>query len=323
MTTPGAVPTTDTPQQYVARLVADVASRLADPPSAAAVQRLVDRVERASVPGRGTGASEGVRLAVGLLAEDLLARDPGPARLRRRLRRAPRRGVLLVGAPLAVAATRAANDLPLARPKKPSHVVVVGRPLDEALADAWAHQVHAGVNRTWGGMTATLAARDRIPPRSDAAWVAERWARIVGPDRVHVVTRPGPVTGLARASLDVAVPHVSAAATELTRLTAEQLGILTDRLTHARALEQVLLPVLAGEQGPGPRLRAKLEPWLERRAADIADRVRTGGYALHGDPADLAPRGEVRVRWPGSDQQQPAVLAVAVRTLLALCEETP
>lgn len=314
---------TDTPQQYVARLIADVASRRADPPSASVVERLVDRVDRASVPGRGTSASEGVRLAVGLLAEELLARDPGPSRLRRRDRRAPRRGVVLVGAPLAVAATRAANGLPLVRPKQPTEVVVLGRPLDEAVADAWAHQVRAGVNRTWGGMTATLAARDRIPPRSDAAWVAARWARIVGAERVHVATRPGPVAGLTRVTLEVVQPPVVAAAVELTRVTAEQLGILTDRSTHARVLERVLQPVLAREQGPGPRVRVRLEPWLERRAADITAGVEAGGYALHGDPADLAPRGEGRVRWPGSDQQQPAVLAVAVRTLLALCEESP
>lgn len=313
----------DTPQQYVARLVADVASGLAAPPSASAVDRLADRVERASVPGRGTVASAGVRLAVGLLAEELVARDPGPARVPRHLRRAPRHGVLLVGAPLAVAATRAANDLPLPRPKHPTHVVVVGRPLDEAIAEAWAHQVRSGVNRTWGGMTATLAARDRIPPRSDTAWVADRWAGLVGPGKVHVVTRPGVVTGLTRTPLEVVHPPVVAAATELTRLTAEQLGILTDRPTHARLLEQVLQPLLAREQGPGPRVRAKLEPWLERRAAGIVEGVGTGGYALHGDPADLALRGEGRVRWPGSDQQQPAVLAVAVRTLLALCEESP
>lgn len=322
MTTPGAAPTTDTPQQYVARLVADAASRLAGPPPAAAVERLVERVERASVPGRGTGASEGVRLAVGLLAEDLLARDPGPVSIPRRLRRTPRRGVVLLGAPLAVAATRAANDLPPARPRTPTDVVVLGRPLDEAIADAWAHQVRSGVNRTWGGMTATLAARDRIPPRSDAAWVAARWAQVVGPDQVHLVTRPGPVAGLSR-PLDVVTPAVSAPATELTRLTAEQLGILTDRTTHARVLDRVLHPVLAREDGPGPRVRAKLEPWLERRAAGIVESVRGGGYALHGDVADLALRGEGRVRWPGCDQQQPALLAVAVRTLLALCEETP
>ncbi|HSX67158.1 hypothetical protein [Nocardioides sp.] len=314
---------TDTPQQYVGRLVAEAASRRADPPSAATVATLLAKVDRASVPGRGTGASEGVRLAVGLLAEELLARDPGVSPRRRGASRAPRRGVLVVGAPLAVAATRAASGLPAARPKRPTDVVVLGRPLDEAIADAWAHQVQAGINRTWGGMTATLAAHDRIPPRSDAAWVAARWARIVGADRVHVATRPGPVGGLTRAPLQVVQPPVVAAAVELTRLTAEQLGILTDRPTHARVLEQVLVPLLARERGRGPRVRAKLDPWLGRRAADIIEHIEQGGYALHGDPTDLAPRGGPGVMWPGSDHQQPALLAVAVRTLLALCEESP
>ncbi|GGO88258.1 hypothetical protein GCM10011584_14800 [Nocardioides phosphati] len=322
MTTPGAPPTSD-PQQYVAHLVADVASGLAHPPSAAAVQRLVDRVEQASVPGRGSGASSAVRLAVGLLAEDLLRRDPGPARVRRRDLRAPRRGVLLVGAPLAVAATRAASGLPALRPLRPTQVVVLGRPLDEALADAWAFQVHGGVNRTWGGMTATLAARDRIPPRSDAAWVAARWAGLVGAGRVHVVTRPGPLAGVAHEPLTVVHPPVAAAPVELARRTAEQLGILTDRASHARIVAEVLHPLLAREQGPGPRVRDRLEPWLRRHAADIVEGVRAGGYALHGDPADLALRDEGTVRWPGSDHQQPALLAVAVRTLLALCEESP
>lgn len=310
-----------TPQQYVARLVADVASSRSLPTTA--VDRLLARVEAASVPGRGTESSASLRLAIGVLADELIARDPGPGSAPRRRPRPPRRGVLVLGTPATASATRAANDLSALRPRSVSTVVVLARPLDEALADVWASRVRAGMNRTWGGMTATLAARDRIPPQADAARIAARWARRVGHERVHVVTAPGPVTGITRRPLHVVHPEVAAAPVELTRGVGQLLGILTDPETHARVVDRVLRPVIADERGPGPAVRPRLRPWLERRAREMVEGVREGGYALHGDPADLAPSGAGTVRWPGSTRQEPATLAVAVRTLLALCEESP
>lgn len=310
-----------TPQQYVARLVADAASSRSLPTTA--VDRLVAQVEAASVPGRGTVSSASLRLATGVLAEELLRRDPGPGSAPRRPPRPPRRGVLVLGAPATAAATRAANDLPVLRPRHVTAVVVLARPLDEALADVWASRVGAGMNRTWGGMTATLAARDRIPPQVDVARIAARWARRVGHERVHLVTRPGPVAGLTRRPFHVVHPEVAAAPVELARGVGQLLGILTDPETHARVIDRVLRPTLAGERGPGPAVRPRLQPWLERRAWEMVQGVREGGYALHGDPADLAPSGAGTVRWPGSARQEPATLAVAVRTLLALCEESP
>lgn len=310
-----------TPQEYVARLVADAAAATTVP--AAAVDRLIARVEGSSVPGRGTESSAPLRLASGVLAEELLRHDPGPAPTPGRAPKGPRRGLLVLGAPSMVAATRAANGLPELRPRHPGAVIVLARPLDEAIADVWASQVWQGMNRTWGGMTATLAARDRIPPQADAAWIAARWARRVGHDRVHLVTRPGPVVGIGRRPFHVVQPGIAAAPVELVRGVGQILGILTDPVTHRRVVDRVLRPLLADERGPGLVVRPRLQPWLERRAQEIVRGVREGGYALHGDPADLAPSGAGTVRWPGSARQEPATLAVAVRTLLALCEESP
>lgn len=309
-----------TPQQYVARLVAEAAAGTALP--TVAVDRLLARVEAASVPGRGNESSASLRLATGVLADELLRRDPGPE-VQARAGRAPRRGVLLLGAPQAVAATRRLNRLPEARPRHPGRVVVLARPLDDAIADVWASRVWEGRNRTWGGMTASLAARDRIPPQVDACWIADRWARRVGRDNVHVVTRPGAVVGVTRRPLHVAHPPTRAVAVELARAVSQTLGILADRDAHARILRNVLHPILVDEEGPAPALRPRLRPWLERRAGEMVEGIREGGYALHGDPVDLAPSGAGTVRWPGSARQEPATLAVAVRTLLALCEESP
>ncbi|TCJ30505.1 hypothetical protein [Nocardioides jejuensis] len=323
-----AMPERPTPQQYVARLVVEAGARTAghDAPAvgAQAVERLLALVEAASVPGRGTEYSAPLRLASGLLADLLLQRDPGPGEHRPvTWPRFRRKGVLVLGPHGAVRATRLANGLVGEEPPRPDQVVVLGLPLDEALADVWSGHVWQGENRTWGGMVSSLAARDRIPPRADAASIAARWSRIVGKDRVHLVTRPGTTPGITRAPFRVVHPPVTAAAIELVRATSSTLGILTDSATQTRVLEGVLRPLLEGDAGPRPRVQPELVPWLERRAAGVARRAAAGGYALHGDPADLAPGGTGSVTWPGSADAQAATLAVAVRTLLAICEETP
>ncbi|MDO7868304.1 hypothetical protein [Nocardioides jiangxiensis] len=308
----------ETPQAYVARLAAEAGH--GDPST---VDRLVTRVVAASVPGRGTEYSAPLRLASGLLADLLLERDPGPVEpAAAPWPRFRRKGVLVLGPHGAVRATRRANGLGAA-PPRPDRVVVLGLPLDEALADVWSGHVWQGENRTWGGMTSSLAARDRIPPRADATAIARRWSRVVGRDRVHLVTRPGTLEGITRTPFRVVHPPVTAAATELVRATSSTLGILTDASTHARVLDRVLRPMLEGDAGPRPRVQPTLLPWLDRRAQAMARRALAGGYALHGDAADLAPRRTGSVTWPGSADAQAATLAVAVRTLLAICEETP
>jgi hypothetical protein len=308
-----------TPQQHVAALVAEAGRGHRQ----VVVDRLVERVRAASVPGRGTESSAPLRLASGVLAEELLCRDPGPDPAPRRPVRAPRRGVLLVGAPCAVAATRVANGLPLLPPVRPTRVVVLARPLDEAIADVWASQVWATADRTWGGMIRTLVDRDRLPRDARAVAIARHWARRVGADRVHLVTRPGVTTGITRTPLHVVHPPVRAADVELVRRVSETLGILAEPATHVRVLDRVLRPLLAAEEGPAPGIRPDAQPWLDRHAVAQADAARRGRYALHGDPADLAPSGAGSVMWPGSTLQEPVTLAVAVRALLALCEESP
>lgn len=312
----------DTPQQYVARLVADAATGL-DRPRQEAVDALLERIAEASVPGRGTMQSAPLRLAAGLLADEARRRDPGPAPAPRRPQKAPRKGIVIHGAPLAAAATRAANGLPDLRPSRPHAVVILARPLDEAIADVWASRVWGLEDRTWGGLTATLEALDRIPYEADVAEIAAKWVRKLGPEQVHVVTRPGPLVGVTREPLQVVHPPVAAPSVELARVVSQTLGILVDHDTHERILHRVLRPVLPTGPGPGPAVRGKLQPWLRRHADRLTADAAAGGYALHGDPTDLAPRGQGTVRWPGSDHQQPALLEVAVRTLLALCEESP
>jgi hypothetical protein len=201
--------------------------------------------------------------------------------------------------------------------------VIVARPLDEAIADVWASRVWGLEDRTWGGLTATLDALDRLPYEADVAEIAARWVRKLGPERVHVVTQPGALTGVTREPLQIVHPPVAAASVELARLVSQTLGILADPDAHERILRSVLRPVLPTGPGPGPAVRDKLQPWLRRHADRLTADAARGGYALHGDPTDLAPRGLGTVRWPGSDHQQPALLAVAVRTLLALSEESP
>ncbi len=312
----------ETPQARVARLVTE-AAELAGRAGSAAVAALVAEVEGGSVPGRGTVESSALRLASGVLAERLLARDPGPAPLPPRPVRAPLRGTLVLGPPLAAAATRAANGLSDLPPRRPTRVVVLARPLDEAIADVWASRVWAGVNCPWAGQTATLNARDVIPPQTNALGIAGRWVRRVGARNIDIVTTTGEVTGVTRRPLHVVHPAVAAPVTEMARSTSVYLGILTDPETHVRVLREVLRPLVAGFEGPGPRVRPALVPWMERHADRLVHGLSHGGYSLHGEANAVRPRGAGTVVWPGSDGQQPAVLDVAVRTLLATCEETP
>lgn len=305
----------ETSASYVAGLVAEAAA--ADGRSSTgAVADLIAQVEAASVPGRGEEFTQPLRLAAGVLAQRLLDQhDPGPAREVR----APRRGVLVLGAPLSVAATLRANGLPAARPRKPTSVVVVGRPLEQGIAEVWSAQVREGRNRTWPGFVGGLAARDRLPPRAQFTAIARRWSRQVGADNVHLVTAAGPVPGLRR--FTVAHAAVDAAATEAIRETSVLLGILAAPATHARILDERLVPLTSGD-GTGPRIHDRLAPWLVRRGAGLVREAGDAGYSLHGDPAVLGQRGTGSVLWPSAAEAQPATLAAVVRTLLATCEET-
>jgi hypothetical protein len=294
---------------------------------------LVDRVLLAAAPGRGQQVrslldarpvdpaavpdSELVRIAVGVLSDIVVERDPGAADARRR----PRRGILVLGPPLAVAATLATNGLPPVPPVRPSRVVVLADELDRALADVWAGRIRDGATQTWSGFLATVRGHDRLPPRANAAAIAQRWAARVGADHVHIVSGPGLVQGIRRRPFAAAYPLPVASAHELVREVNAVLRILRDETTHRRLVDAVLWPMVADVSGPPPRLDLRTHDWLTARGERMRDAIRSGGYALHGDPGHVVPV-DPSERDPQRDAaDRMTVLDVALRTLLGTREE--
>lgn len=294
---------------------------------------LIDRVLVAGVPGRGhqirslldvrpvdpaaISEAELVRVAVGVVADIVTEWDPAtieePAR--------KRRGILVLGPPLSVAATLATNGLPVNAPIRPSKVVVLADELDRGLADVWAGRVLGGSSQSWSGFVASMRGRDRVPPRANAAAIAERWAARLGHANVHIVFGPGLVTGISRRPFAAAYPVPVAAAHDFVREVNAVLGILRDEQTHRRLLHQVLWPMLSDISGPPPGIDPATHAWLGTRGERMRDAIASGGYALHGDPGYVVP-----VDPSERDPQRLAaghltVLDVALHTLLGTREE--
>ena len=141
----------------------------------------------------------------------------------------------------------------------------------------------------------------------DPAAVAARWADILPAERVHIVTVPAAgadqellwarfaaVVGLTAA--EFASP-TREANTSLAPAEAELLRrlnpTLTERLTWAdyeRHVKWGLAErVLSGRNRPRMVLPAEQWPWIEQHSHRIVDQLRSGGYPVSGDLADLIP----------------------------------
>lgn len=315
---------------------------------------LVQRVLTASAPGRGrpdfqlVGAvpeprfgpglvdpgelpvDELVRVATGLLAEDLVTRAAGlpeprvdtagryrdvPHRPRR-----PRRwrtAYLLGGDPWLVDAARHH----LVREGRPpggrgAVAVLVGTDLADMLVDAWTARCFGDGAPPWREFLAGLVREGRLPPRADLAGAAGRWSGRLGPQRVAVVLDPAHLPRLlgVRSPLPRR-PVLAAHATELARQVGPALGLLVTPPRAAQLLTELLLPRLA--QVPGDRLvlPAGRVRWVRRQAGRQREALLAGGYPVHGDLDQLLPVGHTGVPQPSLD----AVLELALRLLL---EET-
>lgn len=327
---PGAI------QLEVARRLNLVAGPAGAPPA------LVDRVLEVSPPGRGqpdlalagAGAptrfgpppvdpadvdeTELLRVAVGVLAETLLAETPQPARLRRPPLPVPwLRRRHLVGAPSARTRVRTALDRAGVRQGTRAPVtVLLADDLAGMLADLWSWRVRQGVVAGWRWWIRHWAERDQLPPRIDLPAVARTWAARVGAENVHVLVGPdhwpdvAPLVGSRRHLGPIPAEPPSAVATELVRHLNGVLAVLADPTEHQRVLDTALPDPLTA---PGPRLElpARHREWATRHAERCADELRVGGYAVHGDVEGLLPVTE-GARTPSVS----AVLDLALQSLL-------
>ena len=297
---------------------------------------LVDAVLGASAPGRGqpdlelVGVHDGsrfgpppvdpadlpleelVRMAVGVLADQALARPAPPLTEHRRLPVPWRRDLRLAGDPLSAEHTRDALLAAGLRPGLRSPVVVLhADDLPGMLADVWTWRVQHGVTPSWNWWVGHWARRDDLPPRVDLAAVAAAWAGRVGRDRVHVVVGTPPAT-LVGTAIPPRPEPLSADAGELLTRVNGVLRVLVTPERHQLLLDQVLVPLLTDERGARPAVPPRLRDWVAGRAERLVEDLSRAGYPVHGELASLLPRS----------REEPAattgagVLDVALRALL-------
>ena len=307
--------------ELVRRLALHRAGQGGDP----AFAELADRALRRSGPGRGPAhlpllwppddrprrvgapptdpsaipADELARVGIGLLAE-LLALHPVPAPVEPELprRRLWSKAFHLAGAPVTTAGVRsslaAAGHVEGGRHPE---VVLFAEPLDVLLAQIWSTRVQHGVPVRWVTFAGRWARRDQLPPSADLAAIAAFWAGRVGADRVHVVAGPDPrrtaeeILGLRTADpLTAPDPHsLSPAAVDVVRRLNRVLNVRLGDDARAATLRHVV-SLLPEDPGPALDVPARHRAWLDDRARRVAEDLRVGGYAVHGDLARIAPR---------------------------------
>lgn len=257
-------------------------------------------------------AEEMVRLAVGVLAHLLAevpvaevppAPAPWPAPWRRRFR--------VHGSPATAAAVRAGllEQHLVETDWRPAHIVVA-RPVEVMMAEHWAATVRAGGILKWSTLWRRTRAAGRLPGPIDVPGLAARLAER-GPagGTVHVVVARdaeqatrlaadvvGADPGRVPPGVDLAVCDLLRRVNRLTALTAgpERVRSLAGVLLDTVLIEpQLVDPVLADARVPGgprePVVPPRARAWADEVAAGAAADLRRAGYAVHGDPDDLAP----------------------------------
>ena len=204
---------------------------------------------------------------------------------------------------------------------RPTHVVVA-RPLEVMMAEHWVTRAGAGGILKWSTLWRRSVAADRLPGTLDVAATAQSLlARGDGPvhvvvarDADHAAALVAGLLGVGAAPVPPAAEHATAdLLRRVNRLTALECG--PDRVPDLAArLAGVLRDVVpADEAVPAPLVPRPSLDWAREAAARQADRLRTADYAVHGDPAELAPtdhRGTGRV-------DRDRTLELALRACLA------
>jgi hypothetical protein len=217
------------------------------------------------------------------------------------------------------------------------HVVITGRDLARSVPSAWQERLKFGAQvplEEWtpgkGASTAEWGWRT-----TDPSAVAQRWGRDLAPDHVHVVTVPRtsdePTLLWQRFADACDVSGVEM--TFPTDRVNESLGLVESELLRrvnghlraplegsrekARWLRDVLGHRVLAPQG-SESLGMSDTQFLdaERRATRAIERIRTRGYAVHGELDDLAAsRPDGRLPSAATDQE---VLDSALRTIVDL-----
>jgi hypothetical protein len=293
--------------------------------------KLVERVLAASAPGRGrpdlelVGVDEPrrfgppavdpaelsddelLRVASGLLAQDLTRARTDPAQSRRTRRIRTR--YQLAGDPwLASALTSqlVADGRPPGGGGRSVHVL--GADLPTMLAHTWAAGAFGTGVPSWPDFLARLRSRRRLPRRVELPDVVERFRARPHTGRVGVVLDLGELPGLVGVRRLETVPDAAAHATQLARQVGAALSLYVLPAEQAALLTSVLRPRLAGLPGALPDVPPEHRDWVEDAAFALRQRLLRARYPVVGDPDGLLPSWSERP--PGS------VLGLAIELLL-------
>ncbi|WP_137293080.1 hypothetical protein [Nocardioides dongxiaopingii] len=304
---------------------------------------LVERVVNASAPGRGIpdlpllgtvpgphrfgprpvdpaglAAGELVRVASGLLAEDLVAAGV-PAEAPAGFRRPWAPSYRISGDPWLVWPVvdqlgRRGRGPGGRRPQW----VVVGTDLPTMLTHAWVVRSLDSSAIGWDDWLTNLRSVRSLPRRADTLGAVRRAAAHVGVERVTVVLDPARVPGVlgTRRRVRPMLP-LGADAADLARRVAAPLGglVLPDR--RARLLRHTLLPRLLalGDLGGRPlAVPPEHTGWVVRRATRLRRGLLATGCTVVGDPDVLLRTPEGRDLQDRPDDQ--GTLDLALRLLL-------
>jgi hypothetical protein len=307
---------------------------------------LVERVLVASAPGRGRqdlellgaveplafgpppidpatlSADDLTRVAVGLVAEDLVGTDVGvddPATRPVRVRRWRTR--YRIAGDRWLADAMRAELVAQGRPPggRGAVAAVVGTDVATMVAHDWLASCFSDGGLAWTDHCARMRRRGRLPRRVDLAATADRWAtELGGAGQVRVVLDPSRVAKVVGVRRLAVPPEVAADAAELARRTAGALGLLVTPPQRAELMRRVLLPRLAGVPGPRPVVPVPHREWLEEQARLVQRGIRAGDYPVVGDLDGLLPRWpDLPAGEPDADGRQPdRVLSLALSLLL-------
>ncbi len=200
---------------------------------------------------------------------------------------------------------------------RPTHVVIA-RPVEVMMAEHWAVNCRRGGILKWSTQWRREQAAGRLPAAIDVVAIA---GRLAGRPRepVHVVVaHDAQQAAETAARLLGARSFVLGGAGELAesdlhrrvnRLTALTAGPDAVRDLAARFSAVLTERDLVPDPPPPPAVPPGAEGWAREQALATATRIRTAGYAVHGDPDELLPADHGR---PGTvDRTRTLELALA------------
>jgi hypothetical protein len=230
-------------------------------------------------------------------------------------------------------------------PDSQVHVVVTVRDLGRVAVSAWQEEVKNDQTWTWRQFADAIKDPDQVAVspargfwlRQDVPTICQTWEAAVPAERVHVVTVPqsgsspavlldrfASVVGFAAAALTEQPAWnnetVGVAAIEVLRRVNERLGGRLNQRQYDRVVKLTLVQMLAKRTEPVRfTLPAEELPWVQARADEMIQALRSRGYPVVGDLEELRPSPRAGGRRP-DDATDEELLEAALDGLALLAE---